>query len=131
MGNVLESAAGDGDIQAEDLKWLITNNDSLFNNAYLTEVNESLSKFSTTGTGSTNGSITTKNDDVDISLKYPVNPKALHLLEIFSKSCGDLLTVESIPELQVGDAICKNSFHNVLESRSRVLKRIHLVSYKL
>jgi hypothetical protein len=45
MGNVLDVAKGAGDTYTEDLKWLGIQNSAIFNDAYVSEIYQSLPVF--------------------------------------------------------------------------------------
>ena len=45
MGNVLDVAKGAGDTYTEDLKWLGIQNSAIFNDAYVSEIYQSLPAF--------------------------------------------------------------------------------------
>lgn len=124
MGNVLEGVQASGDVRQEDLKWLATTNDCLFNEGFLAEVFDSLakpieSKKTSTFVEDEKGSI------------YETSVKAQHLRDIFSNiSYGELdrTLVDSIPSLGKMDSSVSNYNAMSLERRGRVVERVHLVS---
>jgi len=121
MGNTVAVEALGSELLSEDMKWLLVNNDSMFNESYLAEVHELLVNFAAPDDK--------QNDQLEdpTSNKQFVSLKARHLLEIFSKSRSETVTLGSMSDLHVGNALKDVPFSSVLESRARLMKRIQLV----
>ena len=121
MGNTLEVANLSADVVAEDAKWLMTNSDSLFNDSYLLEVNDSLTPTSSLKPTSN------KNIEKPRALRnYNVSSKAMHLLEIYGKVGIEPIVSEGMFEkfVESNDLL---SFKSIVDCRIRLLNRINLV----
>ena len=137
MGNVLEGMQSSGDIRQEDLKWLATTNDSLFNDGFLAEVFESLDKpvdnTNKNNNNAGNNTLKSNNDDENGTI-YETSLKAQHLRDIFSNISYaelDKTSVECMPSLCGQESLETNYNSITLERRARVLERVHLVSISI
>ena len=121
MGNTLETANLNTEVNTDDAKWLLTNSDSLFNDNYLFEVSDVLSS-----------TVSSKSNSKSAEMprfvrSYNISSKAVHLSEIYSKVGSEVRVADGLFET-ITESSDILSFQNVVDCRSRLLNRINLVS---